>query len=347
MNEGQGVDVSIVIVNWNSRGYVEKCVASIETNVSGVSYEVIVVDSGSFDGCEGMLHRAYPKVRFIQGGVNLGFGQASTLGAGHARGSVLLFLNPDTELTPGAIERMYQHIMDLAEAGALGCRLLNSDGSLQVSCVQALPTIVNQLLDADVIRPWFRASRLFGTRALFSDGASVAEVEAVSGACMMLRREVFDVVGGFSPEYFMYGEDLDLCFKARSKGLHNYHVRDAVVRHYGGGSSQHTVSRFSAVMMVDSVNRFLCKSRGAAYGRGHRLVMVWASVVRLVVLGLMLSSGVFLGAKSARVVAARRWLFVLRWGLGLERWTAAYNGSPVVSQAVRGAGTSCAGSAES
>jgi GT2 family glycosyltransferase len=333
------IALSIIIVNWNSREYVKKCVASINAHTPGMPYEIIVIDSGSFDGCNGMLQRTYPQVRFVQSQVNVGFGRANTLAAGCARGSVLLFLNPDTEVTDGAIDEMYCQLRIRSDAGVLGCRLLNSDGSLQTSCVQAFPTIANQLLSVDFVHRWFPKTSLFGNGALFDRESAVTEVEAVSGACMMMRREVFESVGGFSAEYFMYGEDMDLCFKTRRHGLHNYHVRDSVVIHHGGGSSRHAVSRFSAVMMVDSVNQFLRKSRGALHSWGYRLGSAFAAVVRLVVLCVLAPAALVRGSMGRWHAIVEKWHAILRWALGLEHWTTDYNRSLNVTRSDRGAGS--------
>lgn len=318
------VDLSIIVVNWNSKDYVRKCIASVLANTSGIEYEIIVVDSGSFDGCAHMLQRIYPQVGFVQSKRNVGFARANNLGATYAHGAVLLFLNPDTEVLDRAIERLFRHVSALAEPGVIGCRLLNSDGSLQTSCVQSLPTILNQVFDAEVLRRWFPRARLFGTAALFAPGAAVKEVEAVSGACMMIRREVFDRVGGFSADYFMYGEDLDLCFKTRYKGFRNYHVGDAVVVHHGGGSTQRTMSKFSTLMTVESVNRFLRKSRGGVYSSCYRLTLSGAAVIRLALLCLLFPARSALGTIGGWNAIFRKWFFVLRWGLGLERWTRQY-----------------------
>jgi GT2 family glycosyltransferase len=323
--QGMPVDLSIIVVNWNSKEYVERCIASIRANTAGIDYEVIVVDSGSFDGCGEMLERTYPEVRFIQSKLNLGFGRASNLGAEYARGSMLLFLNPDTEVMEGAIARVYGCMPELPEAGVVGCRLLNSDGSLQTSCVQSLPTILNQMLDADVLRHWFPRARLFGTAALFTGGAGASEVEAIAGAFMMVRQATFARVGGFSPDYFMYGEDLDLCLKMRDKGLRNYHVGDARVVHHGGGSSQHAVSRFATVMKVESVGRLLRKSRGRVYGGCYRLSLSGAAAMRLALLCLLFPARSVFCTKGGWSAVIWKWFLILRWGLGLEGWTTQYD----------------------
>jgi GT2 family glycosyltransferase len=111
-------------------------------------------------------------------------------------------------------------------------------------------------------------------------------VEGISGACLLIRREVFEHVGGFSEDYFMYGEDMDLCLKVRRAGWKNYYVPEAELVHYGGGSSKQSASNFSAVMMRESIWRFLRKHRGGLYGQAYRCAMLLAASCRLGLLGL-------------------------------------------------------------
>jgi GT2 family glycosyltransferase len=323
-NGSSAVHLSIVIVNWNSRVYLQNCIASIEANPPDVPYEIIVIDSGSFDGCAEMLRRLYPWVHFHQSTINVGFGRANNLAASHARGDVLLFLNPDTEVHPGALTRLYSRLLLLSAPGALGCRLLNSDGSLQTSCVQSLPTILNQALDTELLRRWFPRSRLLPNAAIFPPGSPPMPVEAVSGACLMIRRARFVDVGGFSADYFMYGEDLDLCFKLRCAGLRNYHVPDAIVVHHGGGSTQHTKSTFSTVMIVESVNHLLRKSRGPVYSASYRSFLTSIALVRLMLLCLLWPLPSALQRYGGWLAVWRKWFSILRWGLGLERWIKRY-----------------------
>lgn len=314
------VELSIVIVNWNSADYVLTCLRTVREQTTELSYEVIVVDNASFDGCRDRVLREHPGVVFIQSEENLGFARANNMGATYARGCVLLFLNPDTEIRDRAIERLYSRMQALPDAGIVGCRLLNSDGSLQTSCVQSLPTVVNQLLDAEVLRRWFPMAGLWGTAALSESGNSVAEVEAVAGACMMIRRGTFDRVGGFGSNYFMYTEDLDLCYRTRRAGFPTYYVGEAAIVHHGGGSSKQVRSNFSNVMMRESVGRFLRESRGPFYSTCYRAAMSGAAIVRLVM--LMMLFPVCLARR--RVFEWRsswvKWVAIVRWGLGLTRW---------------------------
>ncbi|MGO9531630.1 MAG: glycosyltransferase family 2 protein [Syntrophobacteraceae bacterium] len=318
------IDLSIIIVNYHSSDYVLACMRSICEQTYSVNYEVIVVDNASYDGCGEELARKYPDVVFVQSEHNLGFARANNLGANHARGRVLLFLNPDTEIQERAIERLYGHFLQLVNPGMAGCRLLNSDGSLQTSCVQSLPTILNQVLDADILRRVFPKSGLWGTEALLEKAPMPVEVEAVSGACMIVRREVFDSIGGFSGDFFMYGEDLDLCWKARRAGFRNYHINDVVIVHHGGGSLQQVRSNFSIVMMRESVSRFLRKSNGSFYSFCYRLALTGAALCRLVFMAMLFPAYAVRCRAKALNAPFRKWFAILRWGFGLERWTRRY-----------------------
>jgi GT2 family glycosyltransferase len=313
------VDLSIVIVNWNSADFVMSCVRSIAAQTTGVKHEIIVVDNASFDGCDQQLAREFPDVVFLQSHDNGGFGAANNFGAQRARGSVLLFLNPDTEVLDGAISRLYRHLGAVSDAGVLGCRLLNTDGSLQTSCVQALPTVWNQMLDADILRRCFPRADFWGTRALLGRAGVPEEVQAVSGACMMMRRDVFEAAGGFSPVFFMYGEDLDLCDRVRHTGLRNHYAGDCEIVHHGGGSTQHVRSTFSVVMMRESVTLLLRRSQGRMAGTAYRVALVVMACVRLVLLAVIFPAWLIRHSWRSWCSSFRKWAAILGWGLGLDR----------------------------
>jgi len=320
------VDISIIIVNWNSKDYLRNCIASILANTHNLKYEIIVIDSASYDGCSDMLQNLYPKVHFIQSEYNIGFARANNLGANYAHGTSVLFLNPDTEVREHAIERLYSRLKELPDAGIIGCRLLNSDGSLQTSCVQPLPTIANQIFDAEILQRWFPKINLWISATKFEDATSPVPVEAVSGACMMIQREVFNLVRGFSTDYFMYAEDLDLCYKIHMAGHTNYYVVDAEIIHYGGGSTQHKRSRFSEVMIPESTSRLLKKIHNNSYSFGYRIALSISAVFRLLLLTLCFPvSLIKLITHEWWSTAINKWFVILRWGLGLEKWVHEYD----------------------
>ena len=275
------VKLSIILVNWNSAEYLRKCIASIREYTRTVEFELIVVDNASPEGDADILTRQFVNLKLIKSPANIGFGRANNLGFRHSTGEYLLFLNPDTKLVNPAIDIMLKHAEKLENMGILGCRLLNSDLSVQSSCIQTFPTILNQALDTDLFRDRWPRSRLWGTAPLLSDSQTPVGVEVISGACMMVRRDVFERIGLFSEEYFMYAEDLDICRKAVRAGCTNYYIGDARIVHYGGGSSSpHTATAAKWNSMV----QYFVKNRGYGYALLFRGVM---SVVALFRLGLI------------------------------------------------------------
>jgi GT2 family glycosyltransferase len=303
--------VSIVIVNWNSREYLRKCIASILANTHRTALEIVVIDSASFDGAGRMLREHYPEVRFIQSEANVGFAKANNQAARSAAGEYLLFLNPDTELVGPAIDALHAAARALPDAGVVGCRLLNSDGTVQTSCIQSIPTITNQLLDSEVLRARWPKSRLWGMAALHDASMKPSEVEAISGACLMVKRKTFEQVGRFGEDYFMYAEDMDLSHKVREAGCRNYYVPDATVVHHGGSSAEQVVSTFAAVMTREAIARFLAKTRGTAYSTAYRAAMGTSAVGRLALLSVVRAAR----RNPAQTAAMQKWQAILRWSV--------------------------------
>ena len=313
------MDVSIIIVNWNSKQFLQDCIGSIERHTMGIAYEIIVVDSGSFDGCGEMLRAEFPHVRFIQSDANIGFAGANNLAYRSCNGRYLLFLNPDTELVSAAVNMMLDHLQCHPDAGAVGCKLLNRDGSIQTSCIQSFPTILNQLLNSELLRRLFPMALLWGMLPLFSLKAEPEKVEVVSGACVMLRRSVFEQIGLFSEEYFMFAEDLDLCHKAMQAGYTNHYLSWVTVRHFGGGSTDSAPSEFSVVMMRESIWRFLRKSRGVSYGSVYRLSTLLSAVARLALLVTLFPLQRAWHRTPWPRNSIKKWLAILAWSLWIRR----------------------------
>jgi GT2 family glycosyltransferase len=323
--EDTSVDLSIIIVNWNSREYTKKCLASIYAYMEGISYEVVVIDAGSFDGCGEMLQENFPRVRFIQSNQNLGFARANNVAFKASRGRDVLFLNPDTEIVSPAIKTMQACLHALPQAGAVGCKLLNADGTVQTSCILSLPTILNQLLDSEFLRACWPKSSLWGASALFGNQRDPQEVEAISGACVMLKREAFEKAGLFSEDYFMYAEDVDLGCKVSQAGFRNYFVPDVTVVHFGGGSSSVAASNFSTIMMRESIWQFLRKNRGWTHGCLYRASMLASAIVRLVFLAILFPVEQVRRRGPAWNASFLKWQAVLRWCLNRKRLVRQYD----------------------
>lgn len=317
------MNLSVIIVNWNSAEYAVSCVSSIEAQTKGLEFEIIVVDNASTDDSCRVIQERCPSVKLIRSSHNVGFARANNLGFQHSSGRILLFLNPDTELRGSAINLMYECLDSSPDIGILGCRLLNSDLSVQTSCIQPFPTILNQVADAELLRQRFPRLRLWGMRALFAaDRGKPAAVEAVSGACQMIRRDVFERVGQFSTDFFMYMEDLDLCYKVRQMGAKVGYLGSATIVHHGGQSSlKRGGEDFAGPMTKESVLKFLRMRRGPVYAGAYRISMLLVAVLRCALLTVLLPiPSARLDQDSLRH-SLSKWHKILRWSLGLEAWT--------------------------
>jgi len=317
--------LSIIIVNWNSIQFTIQCIQSILKHANSIPLEIIVVDNASNDDCGSILLKKYQFVKFIQNTVNGGFAQANNLGAKYANSQNILFLNPDTELVSSALNVIINSLLTLPKVGVVGVKLLNSDKSVQTSCLQSFPTLCNQLLDCDILRNCLPRSSLWGMAALYTNIDNPTEVDVVSGACLGIKRETFDRIGGFSEEYFMYSEDVDICYKCRNKGLKNYFLPDVTVIHYGGGSSsKKEISSFSAVMCRESRLRYFKKTKGFPYAILYRTCIGIIASLRMLVSIILIMMIQHAEARQRWRNAFLKSKAIFKWALGLEKWLSKY-----------------------
>lgn len=310
--------LSIVIVNWRSKDYLRGCLRALARHAADLHPEIIVVDGASFDGCGEMLAAEFPEVVFIQSHKNIGFGQCNNLGFSRATGDVVLFLNPDTEIEPGSIHRLLAELGARPRAGLMAPRLLNSDRSLQRSCVQAWPTPLNQALDSDFLRALFPDSSLWGTGRAFSSKEPVV-VEAVSGACMLIPAAVYRQLGGFSDHYFMYGEDIDLCYRLHQAGYEVVHVPAACVIHHGSGSSSQQVTHFATVLIRSTNFINLKVNRGDWTARCYWLLQIASAVIRLALCAPVAALFPPCRLRGAARASTLKWWYILLWALGIDK----------------------------
>lgn len=311
------MDLSIIIVNWNSLDFTIDCVTSISECVRDLDYEVIVIDNASSDGLCLPLKEMYPAIRFIRSDENVGFARANNIGAAASKGGSILFLNPDTKVLKNAVQEMVLELMKCSEAGAVGCRLLNPDLTVQTSCVQRFPTILNQIFGLGFLQRFRLTAALSGLRVSDSEEAS-SDVEVVSGACLMVKRDAFNNVGGFSAEYFMYAEEADLCYKLRRAGWKVRFVGDAQIVHYGGQSTKKLVHTSAEIMMRDSVFRLLRKFRGGPYARAYRVGLLLSAIVRLILICPILLIPKSMLDRDRVFFAFRKWARIASWSVSLS-----------------------------
>lgn len=229
--------LSIIIVNWKVRELLRQCLASLAggTALDPQRWEVVVVDNASGDGSVEMVREQFSGVRLVANNENVGFGKANNLALPLCSGEWVLLLNPDTVMLPGAIDRMLAVATTDPAIAALGCRLLNGDGSLQKWTGGDFPSVSNLVCHYfflnRLLPPAWRPAPLYLDRDVEED----LRVGWVSGACMLLRRSALGE-HIFDPLFFMYGEDMELCHRLRRHGYEVVYTPAASIIHYQGAS---------------------------------------------------------------------------------------------------------------
>lgn len=241
--------VSIIILSYNTKELLASCLASIQRNLTTVEYEIIVVDNASNDGSVAMISKEFSKVKLIKNSENAGFAKGVNIGAKEAKGKYLLFLNSDTEMLDNHIEQMVDLFRQHERIGVIGGMLLNPNGTMQRSYGKfyTLAHILLMLIVGD-------KGELLGQKAV------AGKKDWVSGGFMMIRRELFEKLDGFDEAFFMYVEDMELCYRVKKKGYTVYFLPEVQVHHVGHGSSNRT---FAIVNIYKGLLHFYQKHESA------------------------------------------------------------------------------------
>jgi GT2 family glycosyltransferase len=231
--------LSIIIVNYNVRPFLESALVSVQKAMEGIDGEVIVVDNASDDGSAEMLRQRFPDVRLIVNGKNLGFAAANNVALKTSQGEQILLLNPDTLIQEDTLRVMINFLDNHPDVGLAGCKVLNPDGSFQLACRRSFPT------------PWVAFTKIAGLSSIFPrsplfarynltylDPEQAYEVDAVSGSFMFVRRTAVDAAGGLDEQFFMYGEDLDWCYRIKKEGWKIFYTPATQIIHYKGESAR-------------------------------------------------------------------------------------------------------------
>ena len=227
--------LSIVIVNYNVRPYLEQCLQSVQKALEGIEGEVFVVDNHSSDDSVEVVRNSYPWVHLIANDENMGFARANNLAIRQSEGEYVLLLNPDTVVESDTLRQVLQFMSDHPQAGGAGVMMHNADGTLAPESRRAVPT------------PWVACLKMLGiTRRYYMSHLpwnKPARIEVISGAFCFLRRKALDQVGLLDEDFFMYGEDIDLSYRLLKGGWENWYVPASII-HYKGRSTQKSDFRY-------------------------------------------------------------------------------------------------------
>jgi GT2 family glycosyltransferase len=237
-------DVSVIVVSYGTRDMTLACLESIGRETHDVRYEVLVVDNASTDGSAEAIAEKFPQFRLIAQSENLGFAAANNLAALQARGEYILLLNPDTVILNGAIDRLVAFARRRPEAGIWGGRTLFADGRLNPSSCWRRQTLWNLFCRGVGISMLFPNSPIFHSVAYGGwQRDSEREVDIVTGCFFLIKRKLWEQLGGFAREFFMYGEDADLCLRAKALGYRAAITPEATIIHYGSGTEQNSARK--------------------------------------------------------------------------------------------------------
>jgi len=281
--KGKGLlDLSISIVNWNTKDILRNCLMSIYESTHRIRYEIFVVDNASSDGSPKMVEKEFPQVKLIRNKENLGFAKANNQVIRLSNGRYILLLNSDTIVLNGALDKMVEFMNDHPDAGAAGCKLLGSDGSLQKS-INKFPSLFCQCWGKSLFPAFFpkiKFSYVIDEPHFYS---RIQEVDWVTGAFLILSRSAIKQIGLLDENFFMYAEDTDLCWRIKKEGWKVYFYPRVKVVHLGGVSIKKRENK--------SIGRRLITIAACQYSRKYYgsigsvlvcFIVVFSSACRLV-----------------------------------------------------------------
>jgi GT2 family glycosyltransferase len=266
------LDVSIIIVNWNTKELLQNCLTSIYEQAGDVSYEIIVVDNASTDGSVESVRTKFLQVKLIENPANRGFAAANNQAMRIAKGRYVLLLNSDTVVLNSAIAKTITFADTHPEAAGIGCGVLNPDKTLQPTCFM-FPSIVNMVLSSTYLYKLFPRNRFFGReRMSWCDRTDIREVDVVTGCFMLVRRKAIEQVGMMDEQFFMYGEETDWCYRFKQAKWEILFTPVAEIIHLGRASSRQIRPEMTLQLQA-SVLLFFKKHKGRlSYGLACLLV---------------------------------------------------------------------------
>jgi GT2 family glycosyltransferase len=300
------VDVSIVIVSWNTRDLLAQCLRSIEDEAGAVTREVFVVDNASADDSVRMVEESFPDVHLIRNDHNVGYARANNQAIRRARGRYVLLLNPDTLVVDGAIEKTVAFLDGEPSAGIATCKVINPDGTFQTCFSDFFPSVWSVVTGGSDLRASI-SSVLLTRDYLATDGVAKDRIARshpvcwVMGAAMMIRREVIEQVGLLDEQLFMYGEEPDLCFRAGKAGWKMWYTPAGSIIHLGGQSTKQVAYRKVIEWRMKTDFLFLRKHFGGSHVLAAYLAGLAAGLVKLAMYGT-----VYLAERDAERLERRR-----------------------------------------
>lgn len=291
------MQLSIIIVNYNVKYFLEQCLCSVEAAITSLQAEVIVVDNHSNDGSISYLQERFPFVQFIANNENVGFGKANNQGFAIAKGDYILFLNPDTIVPEDCFTKCISFFEKNNDCGALGIRMLDGSGNFLPESKRSFPTPMTAFFKLVGLAKLFPNSSVFNKYALgYLDENKNHEVDVLAGAFMMVRKEIIAATKGFDEVFFMYGEDVDLSYRIQQTGYKNYYFAESAIIHFKGESTKrgslNYVKMFYQAMSIFVTKHY--KSSTATVFSASIKIAIWIRAIIAIISGLATKWGLII-----------------------------------------------------
>lgn len=284
------MDVTIVIVSYNVADLLQECIVSVKEETT-CEYEIIVVDNNSVDNSVEMVKANHPDVKLIQNMNNIGFAKANNQAFREAKGRYIFMLNPDTIILEKAVDDLVKFMDEHADAGACGPKVLNPDGSLQPSC-HHFPTILMRLIEHTRLRHKYPKSKVFGKEYMtYWNYHEIKEVDWITGCSLMLRKTVLDQIGTLDENYFMYTEEMDICYRLNKAGWKVMFYPFVSIIHYWGKSS---LDQKEEKQPSDASTKYLFKTKYYFFKKNYGYAyFTLLRTIDLIFYGMVLTKNIF------------------------------------------------------
>lgn len=309
------VDISAIIVSWNAKSYLKKCLDSLLKEAMTIRLEIVVVDNASTDGSAEMVEIEYPQVIFIQNVQNLGFARANNIGIDHCQGRYICLINSDVVVYKGCFLSMLAYMDSNTVVGVLGPKVLKDNGELQHSCF-SYPSLFNVTCRALALDTIFPRSALFGKRLMrYWKHDEIRNVDALSGCFLLVRRKAMDQVGKLDELFFIYGEDIDWCKRFHTNKWKVTFFPNVQITHFGAASSANAPIRFYLEKQRANL-RYWKKHHSSGKWFIYIGIMIIQHAIRLVGRGFRF---IFIRDKGhENVIGFKRDLATLLWYIGIN-----------------------------
>lgn len=280
------IEVSIIIVNWNSGNYLEETINSVIEKSADINYEIILVDNNSFKNDKSKIFidnklANYPNTKIINLDENKGFGPANNIGVEHSCGKNVFFLNPDVILKDNTVKILSQYLDENKEVGIIGPKVLNQNGTFQSSCMRGEPKPIAVFFHLSKLKIFKNHPEFYTFSLANKNIEQINQVAGLSGCCMMAKKELLDRIGAFDEQFFLYQEETDLCYRAVKAGWKLIYNPKTSVIHYQGVTTKANLAKNMRIF-CESMMKFFKKHHWQNYNIFQKIfwtLLIWGNFV--------------------------------------------------------------------